>query len=300
MVEVAERGSFSAAADALVLSQPAVSRQVGNLERHFGVALFQRVARGVVPTAAGSTAVEMARDALNRLDAIDATMRGVAGIDAGHLRLAAFASANTSFVPDVIRRFAAAYPGVATELVQVDIDQPAAAVATGQVDLALLTAWQLDGAPVDRVELVPLMDERLHVALADGHRLARRRTVPLNALRDEVWIEGAHPDCLGPIPQLAEAIGKPPHIGFVCADWNGKQALVAAGTGIMLVPTLAQGAMRTGIRLSPTTPRLPSRRLYAAIPHPPFRSPAAEAMLRLITDSLPVDPPRATPVRRRR
>lgn len=290
LVEVAERGSFSAAAEALRLSQPAVSRQIGTLERHFGVTLFQRAARGVVATAAGTTAIEMARDVITRLDAIDATMRGIAGIDAGYLRVAAFASANTSFIPEVIRRFAAAYPGVTTELLQVDAEEPAAAVASGHVDLALLTAWQLDGAQVDRVELVPLMDERLDVALADSHPLAQRRMVPLNALRDEVWIEGAHPDCLGPVPQLTEAIGRPPRIGFVCADWNGKQALVAAGAGIMLVPTLAQGAMRAGIRLRPTTPRLPSRRLYAAIPHPPFRSPAAEAMLRLITDNLPKGP----------
>jgi DNA-binding transcriptional LysR family regulator len=284
LVEVAERGSFSAAAEVLTLSQPAVSRQMSRLERQFGVALFQRAARGVVPTTAGNTAIELARDALARLDAIDATMKGIAGIDAGHLRLAAFPSANTFFIPEAIRRFGAAHPGVTTELSQVDPHDPRVAVATGRVDLALLTAWQLDGARIDRVELVPLMDERLAVALPDTHPLAQRRTVPLEALHDEVWIEGAHPDCLGPIPQLADAIGAPPRIGFVCDDWNGKQALVAAGAGIMLVPTLAQKAMRPGIHLRPTTPRLPSRRLYAAAPRPPFRTPAAEAMLELLTE----------------
>ncbi len=289
-MEVAERGSFSAAAKALTLSQPAVSRQVGRLEREFGVALFQRAARGVVPTTAGTTAIELARDALARLDAIDATMKGIANIDAGHLRLAAFASANTSFVPELIRRFSAAHPGLTTELVQVGPNEAPDAVAAGRVDLALLTGWQLGGTRVDRVELVPLMEEQLAVALPDGHPLAQRRTVPLAALRDDVWIEGAHPDCLGPIPQLAEAIGAPPRIGFVCDDWNGKQALVAAGAGIMLVPTLAQGVMRTGIHLRPTTPRLPSRCLYAAVPHPPFRTPAAEAMLKLLTDTLQAGP----------
>lgn len=286
LVEVADRGSFSAAADTLVLSQPAVSRQIGKLERRFGVALFQRAARGVVPTTAGRTAIELARDALARLDAIDAAMKGIAGIGAGALRLAAFPSANTAFVPEAIRRFGAAHPAVSIELLHVDADDPRVAVAAGHVDLALLTAWQIGGGRIDRVELIPLMDEQLAVALPGGHPLAPRRTVQLRALRDEVWIEGAHPDCLGPIPQLAEAIGAPPRIGFVCDDWNGKQALVAAGAGIMLVPTLAQGPLRPGIHLRPTTPRLPSRRLYAAVPRRPFRSPAADAMLGLLTDTL--------------
>jgi DNA-binding transcriptional LysR family regulator len=287
LVEVAERGSFSAAAEALALSQPAVSRQVGKLEREFGVALFHRVSRGVVPTPAGTTAIKLARDALAHLDAIDATMKGLASVETGKLRLAAFSSANTSFVPEAIRRFGAAHPGVTIELSQVaPEDDPVAAVDTGRVDLALLTAWQLGGRRADRVELVALVDEQLAVALPDRHPLAQRRTVRLGALRNEVWIEGAHPDCLGPIPQLAEAIGASPRIGFVCDDWNGKQALVAAGAGIMLVPTLAQGVIRPGIVLRPTTPRLPPRRLYAAVPQPPFRTPAAEAMLRLLTDIL--------------
>jgi DNA-binding transcriptional LysR family regulator len=287
LVEVAERRSFSAAAEALVLSQPAVSRQVGKLEREYGVALFHRVARGVVPTPAGTTAIELARDALARLDAIDATMKGLSNVETGHLRLAAFSSANTSFVPEAIGRFGAAHPGVTVELSQVAPgDDPVVAVGSGLVDLALLTGWQLGGRRVDSVELVSLVDEQLAVALPDGHPLAQRRTVPLRALRNEVWIEGAHPDCLGPIPQLAEAIGASPRIGFVCDDWNGKQALVAAGAGVMLVPTLAQDVIRPGVVLRPTTPGLPPRRLYAAVPRPPFRIPAAEAMLRLLMDTL--------------
>lgn len=294
MVEVAERGSFSAAAEAMTLSQPAVSRQIAKLERQFGVALFQRVARGVVPTTAGDTAIELARDALDRLDTIDATLKGIAGGDAGHLRLAAFSSANTSFIPEAMRHFGTAHPGVTTELVQVDPHDPRIAVATGKVDLALLTAWQLDGDRVDRVDLVPLMDEELAIALPDTHPLAHRGTIPLDALRDDAWIEGAHPDCLGPIPQLAEAIGAPPKIGHVCADWNGKQALVASGAGIMLVPTLAQGTMRPGIQLCATNPRLPTRRLYAAVPRPPLRTPATQAMLALLIDTLEDGPANVT------
>jgi len=303
LVEVAERGSFSAAAEALVLSQPAVSRQIGGLERQFGVALFRRAARGVTPTVAGVKAVELARGALARLDALDATMRTFAGLDAGHLRLCAFASANTLFVPDAIRRFDADHPGVTISLLHVDPLASLDAVRSGQVDLALLTAWQLYADPwaarvdpevaplpdeaLGDIELVPLLDEELHVALPSGHPLAEHGTVDLAALRDETWIEGAYPDCLGPLPQMADALGGAPRIGFTCHDWNGKQALVAGGAGIMLVPTLARAAIRPNIRLRPTNPPLPRRRLYAALPHPPFRTPPATTFLDLLTTLLP-------------
>jgi DNA-binding transcriptional LysR family regulator len=307
LIEVADRGSFSAAAGALVLTQPAVSRQMNGLERRFGVVLFHRRARGVTLTNAGETAVELARSVIARVDALEATMGALTGLDAGHLRLAAFPSVNTAFVPDAIRRFSAAHPGVTVTLSQVDPSDPLGAVTAGRVDLALLTSWQLYADPwaartdpsaaprrtgaADRLELVPLLDEDLQVALHDEHPLAGHATVRLRDLRDDTWIEGAYPDCLGPVPQLADALGGPPRIGFTCDDWNGKQALVAAGAGIMLVPTLARAAVRPDIRLRPTAPGLPTRRLYAAVPEPPVRTPAADAMLTLLAEIVPTVEP---------
>ena len=130
---------------------------------------------------------------LGRLDAMEATMRTLAGVDAGHLRLTAFASVNTFFVPDAIRRFHAEHPGVTITLQHVDPIDALDAVRAGRVDLGLLTAWQLYADPwtgrtdpgatrldadhVDGVELVTLLDEELHVALPEGHRLAGLPTI---------------------------------------------------------------------------------------------------------------------------
>jgi DNA-binding transcriptional LysR family regulator len=302
LVEVAERGSFSAAAKALVLTQPAVSRQINGLEAQLGVALFRREARGIAPTAAGEAAVQLARGILARLDAFEATMRTFTDLESGRLRVAGFASVNTSFLPEAIRRFNAEHPAVSITLDHVDPLDVLDAVRTGAIDVALVTGWQLYPDPVaartdplaeavqadtiDGVELTPLLDEELHVALPPAHRLAGRRTIPLADLGDETWIEGAYPDCLGPIPRLAEALGGPPRIGFMCDDWNGKQALVAGGAGIMVVPTLAHAAIRRELVLRPTSPALPPRRLFAASARPPFRPPAAEAMLALLAGAV--------------
>ncbi|MCO1656804.1 LysR family transcriptional regulator [Pseudonocardia humida] len=300
LVEVADHGSFSAAAQALSMTQPAVSRQVAGLERRLGVPLFRRVHRGTRPTGPGGVAVELARDVLARMAALEARMGAFGGLAAGELRLSAFPSANAALVPAAIRRFGRDHPGIALSLVQSDPDGPLPAVRGGRVDLALLTSWQLYAHPAaartdpdavaltDRdlagLDLLPLLDERLSVALPAGHPLAGADPVPLAGLRDEMWIEGGHPDCLGPIPQLAAALGGPPRIGFFCEDWNGKQALVAAGAGVTLVPTLARAAVRDGVVLRPTAPELPTRRLYALSAAPPQRLPAVTAMLGLLTE----------------
>lgn len=298
LVTVAEHGSFSRAAEALVLTQPAVSRQIARLEREVGVRMFRRVPRGVAPTPAGTVAVDLARGVLARVEAFVATMRSHAGVDGGHLRVAGTPSANTSLLPDAIRRFSEAHPAVAVSLRQVDPFGVLAAVRSGDVDLALVTEWQLvedpwqarvdpdfnalDPDEIDGVDLVPVLDERMLIALPAGHPLAGTDTVALAELRDETWIEGAHPDCLGPMHRLTLAIGGPPRVGFTCDDWTGKQALVAGGAGVMVVPALAATDVRAGIALRPTTPGLDPRRLYVAVPEHPYRTPQAAAMLDLL------------------
>ena len=298
LVEVADRGSLSAAAEALVLSQPAVSRQIAGLERHLRVLLFRRVARGVVMTPAGATAVDLARGILARHDAFEATMQTFGGMAAVPLRIAGFASVNTWFLPEAIRRFRTAHPEVTVTLEHVGSLEVLDVVRRGDIHVALLTDWQLVANPltactdpnplridpdrIDGVELVALVDEELHVALPRKHPLARRRVVPLSELRAERWIDGAYPDCLGPLTELGTALGAPPEIGFFCDDWNGKQALVAGGAGVMVVPRLAFAAIRPELAVRRTEPALPPRRLYAAVAQPPFRSAAATALLELL------------------
>lgn len=300
LVEVADRGSFSAAGEALALTQPAVSRQISGLEKRYGVPLFRRAARGVRLTGAGAAAVDLARGVLGRIDAMEATMRTFGDVDGGQLRLAAFASANTSLLPDAIRRYAQLHPGVTVTLDHIDPMTVLDAVETGAVDLALVTAWQLyedawaarvdsdaariDPASLDAVELVPLADEQLMVAMAADHALAGEDVVALARLGEETWVEGAYPDCLGPLPLITEALGRPPRVGFVCHDWNGKQSLVAAGAGVMVVPSLARGSLRPDVALRPTMPALPTRRLFAAVPRAPFCTPPARAMLELLVE----------------
>ncbi|RIQ14380.1 LysR family transcriptional regulator [Jiangella rhizosphaerae] len=277
LVEVAERGSFSAAANALTMTQPAVSRQIAALEHRVGVALFRRVPRGVAPTAAGTIAIDEARAILGRLAGMEARLGAFAELRTGLVRVSAFPSANTEFVPEAIRRFSDLYPGVDVSLVVGGWR----AIRSGDVDVALVTDW--DRVDDDGVALVPLLEEEHRVALPAEHRLAGLTTVPLRELRGETWIEGSHPDCLGPLEGLEKALGGPPRIGFTCDDWTGKQALVAAGMGVTIISTLAGSAVRPDVALRPASPALPRRHVLAAVAPPATRTAAASAMLIVLT-----------------
>jgi DNA-binding transcriptional LysR family regulator len=285
LLEVAKRGSFSAAAEALAFTQPSISRQIAALEAEVGAQLLERDTRRVRLTQAGELLVDHAEAVLSRLDAAQAQLDALAGLEGGRLRLSAFASANTWLVPDALARFADRHPKVELSVTQgLPLDN-LAALRAGDLDLALVTSWDLgDPDAAERIETVKLLEDQLYLALPRSHRLADRKRLAMTDIAHETWIEGAHPDCLGSLEQLGRLIGARPRIGFYCDDWTGKQALVGAGLGITLYPRLALGAPRPDITVRPLPRSLPSRDIYAAFPAD-HQAPAVQAMLACLRES---------------
>src|ERR671921_106417 len=110
--EVAARGSFSAAAEALSFTQSAVSQQVAALEREAGAVLVERGARGVRLTDAGQAVVRHAEGILAKLAEAEAELEAIAGLRGGRLRMGSFESAAATIMPVAIARFAELHPGV--------------------------------------------------------------------------------------------------------------------------------------------------------------------------------------------
>src|ERR1700736_6781089 len=97
--EVAHRGSFSAAAEALSYTQSAVSQQIATLEAEIGLALLERHPRGVTLTAAGQALIGHAEGILARLEAAEGAMSAIAGLRGGRLRMASFPTAGATLMP---------------------------------------------------------------------------------------------------------------------------------------------------------------------------------------------------------
>jgi len=258
--EVAARGSFSAAAEALAFTQPAVSRQIATLEAEAGTRLVDRTARGVRLTPAGELLVEHADAILGRLAAAESQLEALAELDAGRLRLGAFPTASATLTALAIAAFAEAHPGVELRLVEGRSNETLPMLAAGELDLAVVSDAGTD-MPTD-VELEHLMDDPFYVAMPREHPLAAERELRMEDLRDETWIEGRH--CADALMTAAHHAGFEPRVAFDSAEWLGKQGLVAAGVGITLIPTLALGTVRDELVLRSLGDDGPRRQIYLA------------------------------------
>jgi DNA-binding transcriptional LysR family regulator len=258
--EVAAHGSFSAAAEALAFTQPAVSRQIATLEAEAGTRLVDRTARGVRLTPAGELLVEHADAILGRLATAESQLEALAELDAGRLRLGAFPTASATLTALAIAAFTDAHPGVELRLVEGRSNETLPMLAAGELDLAVVSDAGAD-VPAD-VELEHLMDDPFYVAMPRHHPLAAEAELRMEDLRDETWIEGRH--CADALMTAARRAGFEPRVAFDSAEWLGKQGLVAAGVGITLIPTLALGTVRDELVLRSLGADGPRRQIYLA------------------------------------
>jgi DNA-binding transcriptional LysR family regulator len=247
--EVAARGSFTGAAESLGYTQSAVSRQVAVLEAAAGAALFERGARGVSLTDAGSALLRRAGAVLDEVDAARRELEGFSARATGRLRVGAFPTAVAALLPRALASFRAGQPGVEVSLREGSTPSQLRRISAESVDVAVVGV--LPGGRLQRDQLITLehlVDDPLLLAVGRDHRLARRRTVDLDELASESWIAAgpkADDTFLGAY-QWAEW---GPRVDFVAREWTAKLGLVAANLGVTLVPGLAAGAVRPDVAL---------------------------------------------------
>ena len=184
-VAVAEELHFSRAAERLHVSQPAISKQVRQLERELRVPLFRRDRRTVELTPAGEGLLPRARRLLADWDEASATAQARASEEAKVLRLGFQTSVGGSLYQDVAARFAQLHPDWQLELRHQPWTDPTAGLLAESSDAAIL--WLPTGAE-DSIDARPLRSERRLVALPAGHRLTRRRAVKMADLVDEPFV----------------------------------------------------------------------------------------------------------------
>src|ERR671933_1675134 len=136
--EVAQRGSFSAAAEALSFTQSAVSQQVAALERESGAKLVERGPRGIRLTDAGRALVEHADAIIARLDDAEQELAAIAGLKGGRLRVASFQSAGATLVPRALAEFHRRYPKVELSATTAELNEAHELLRAGEVDVALV------------------------------------------------------------------------------------------------------------------------------------------------------------------
>ena len=237
-VEIAEAGSFSAAAERLYIAQSALSRQIKELELHLGTVLFERTARLPRLTVAGQAFLERARHLLSDLDKAERLAREIGQGLRGSLRLN-----HSSTVPltgHLLRRLGGYLednPGVSLEIAQQSSEAQLEDIAEGRLEIGLLRLPVL--RQHEGVELHALFDEPLLLAVAAGHPLATASSVRLEQLREERFISIPHRQ-RGGLSYLSASLcmnaGFFPQAAQVVSRKTTQLQLIQAGFGVALLP----------------------------------------------------------------
>ena len=283
--EVAQRGSFSAAAEALSFTQSAVSQQIAALEREAGAVLVERSARGVRLTEAGAAVVRHTDAILATLAEAEAELEDLAGLRGGRLRLAAFESAAATVMPLAIAGFTKAHPAVELSMSLMEPEDALPAMRAGDVDLAVTFGA---GEPGDRekegFEHLHLLEDPMYLVLAADHPLARKRGVRLADLAGEAWIGGpADCECNRLISRACVRAGFDPRIAFETDDYAAVQGFVAAGVGVSIIAELGLRTVRDDIVVRPLGRETPVRQIFASVLKG-YRAPATAAMVEVLRD----------------
>jgi DNA-binding transcriptional LysR family regulator len=238
---VAEHGNFTRAAEALFVSQPALSKQIRALERQLRTTLFDRHHRDLRLTRAGRQLVPRAEEIVASWEAARRELTQVAECS---LVVGMHTSPGRRLLPDVRARLRQACPDADFELRQMPWGDPTAGLDDRTTDAAFV--WLPLPAPPYR--WITIAREPRLVALARRHRLAGRRTVTMAELRDEPFL--ALPESAGPVRAhflaLDERDGHPVRIAGTINDTEQTYEAVAAGVGVCLLaagnaPIFARG-----------------------------------------------------------
>jgi DNA-binding transcriptional LysR family regulator len=298
--ELAERGSFTAAADALSYTQSAVSQQISALERETGAILIERDRKGTRLTQAGEILLAHTDAILGRMAQAERDLSAYLGARSGRLRLAAFESAGAALVPAAVETFHGRYPDVELNVVQMEPAEAGARLESRQLDLAIVYDLQPPtGVLGEELQLTYLFDDRYAAVISKDHRLARRKTLELGDIGADVWINTTRRDlCHQVILGACRAAGFEPNVAFEVDEIATSQALVGRGVGVTLLPELALGSRHRDVVIASLGDAAPVRRVYAARLATRYSTPASEAMLAVLEEvvqSQPGHPPRPGP-----
>ncbi len=257
-VAVAEEENVTRAAERLHVSQPPLSRQIQDLEEELGVALFTRTARTVRLTPAGRHFLEQAKQILAQTEAAINSVRAVAGGLQGELSLGFAPSLTVELLPDALRKFQTEFPKVKVSLHDLSTEEMLAGLESGKLDLVLTVLPEMKR--LGGLFHCRLRDYTLSAALPLHHRLASRKAVQFEDLREEILLGYSRSGYPEYHESLIEYLGCPktrPGQTPIQEEHESVTSLMAAvesGRGVALVASCLGKLAGSRIKIRPIIP----------------------------------------------
>ena len=265
-VACAQTGSLTAAARTAHLALAAASRRIRELEAALGDTLFERHARGLLPTAAGRVFVRHGLTLLQTMEQLDGELADLRHGIARHVRLCASTAAINQFLPPLLARYAQLEPQVRIDLDEQVSEAVVAALREGRADLGIF----VEGPDTAGLDLHVFRHDELVLVLPAGHRLAGVKT-PLAFIDtlDEEWISlTAGAAMLQKQQETALAANRALKLRMQVRSFDAVCHMVASGLGIAMLPKTAALPIMRAMKLSwrPLADTWAQRRLLVARP----------------------------------
>jgi DNA-binding transcriptional LysR family regulator len=277
LLEVVEHGSFSAAARRLNLTQPAISLQIRELERRFGVQLIERMGKQAHATVPGRELVAAAQRIFRECDLVDAAMRRFSEGWIGHVHVGTTLSAMVYRLPPILRRVRLDHPGIDLAVTNTPTQKSVENILQNKVDIALVNL------PVEdkQLRITPLCEESLVAIFPAGIRDVPDEVTPDYVARQPLLVEqpssAAHPLVLGWLAGQASSSRPPMPLGTI----EALKTAVASGLGMAIVPEVAVAMHMSDFIVRPLRP--PLTRTLALIEH---RNKPNEPALEIVRNAL--------------
>lgn len=277
LLRVIELGSFSAAARQLNLTQPAVSLQIRELERRFGVRLIERLGKRAHTTAPGATLVDAARKIFHECELADAAMRPYRDGWIGRVQIGATNTMLVHVLPPILRELSLAHPGIDLHVTNMPTRESVERILQNRLDLALVTL------PVEKrhLRIAPLLPERLVAIFPAGTRGLPDEVTPEFAARQPLLMEHTGGAVYALVVRWLSGLGslpRPPmHLGTI----EALRSAVASNLGMSIVPEIVVARHSADIIVRPLRPQL--SRTLALIEH---RNKPNEPALEIVRNAL--------------
>ncbi|MBR0648349.1 LysR family transcriptional regulator [Roseomonas terrae] len=281
-VGVARRGSFTAAAAEIGLSQPALSQAISQLEAGLGVLLIQRTARSAYLTAEGEFLLPAAERILTELDSVVRDLRESGRTRRSRLMVGAMPSLAVGLMPHVMRRFAADHDRISVVLEDAQSEVLYRRVEEGQLDLAFSSRL----AERPGVDFASLLHDRFNLVVPQAHPLAGRRFVRWRDLEEEPLIgfaggTGTRSDLIRALSRAGIGLRPVMELAFSSTILG----MVEAGLGVAALTSLSLPPIaHPGFAVVRLTEPVISREIGIVTASQRPRTPAAEAFIKVAVD----------------
>ncbi|MBU8687197.1 LysR family transcriptional regulator [Priestia megaterium] len=243
--KVAEVKSFTKAADALAITQSAVSHAITNLESEFGFLLVNRNRSGITLTTEGETMLLAIRKVLQENEKVHQEAASLLGLAKGTIKIGIFKSVSTKWLPEIIRLMEKNYPEIQIQLKEGDYLEIEQWLLSGEIDCGFINITHSS-----QFHIIFLKKDRLLCVVSDQSALYHQKTVSFEDLEKEPFIMptyGGYHD----IKQLFEEHGIQPDIRFELMDESAILSMVTHHLGISILPEMLLDSIPQELRAIP-------------------------------------------------